>query len=35
MGMGDKWWWWGGGGGVVVGWVVKEGINLTVPIKSK
>ena len=31
MGTGDKWW--GGGGGVVVGWVVKEGINLTVPVR--
>ena len=31
MGTGDKWWW--EGGGVVVGWVVKEGINLTVPVR--
>ena len=31
MGRGDKWW----GGGVVVGWVVKEGINVSVPVKSK
>ena len=34
MGRGDKWWG-GGGGWVVVEWVVKEGINLPVPAKSR
>ena len=32
MGRGDKWWG-GGGGWVLMGWVVREGINLNVPVR--